>query len=410
MNLLIQKLNDFFRVDIKKILERAGYLLGGQLFGNLMSFLVALATAHFISKEAYGTYRYILSTVILISAFSLSGLGTAIVRSTARGYDNLFRTSFTKSMLWSLPAIIVGIGIGCWYFIHGNNILGISMIIGGILFPCIQSLLLYKSYLNGKNLFKALMVTNIAYSFATSGTLLVTLFFHPSVIALVIAYYVSNSVITAFIAYRIRKKFHPNRLEENADVTLAEHLSLMNILDAAATQLDKIILFQVAGPIEVARYTFATIFPEQLRNILKYIPTLSMPAFSALPENIARRKALQLIGKLFIITIPLVILYIIVAPIAFKLLFPAYTDVIRYSQVFALILIVDGGIGGTFLKAQNEVRSLYWVNLSANVIKIALLFGLGFVWGIWGIIASRIISRVLSFLITNILVRKAKIS
>ena len=54
---LILKLNSFFELDVKKIIKKASYLLGGQAVGNGLSFLVALGAAHFISKETYGTYR-----------------------------------------------------------------------------------------------------------------------------------------------------------------------------------------------------------------------------------------------------------------------------------------------------------------------------------------------------------------
>ncbi len=406
MEKVIVKLDGFFKLDTKKILGQASYLLGGQVFGNLLSFAVALAAAHFVTKDTYGTYRYILSTVSFIGAFSLTGLGTAIIRSVARGYDGIFTTSFGKSLFWSIPAILVGIGSSAWYLIHGNLILGISILIGGIVFPFVQSLLWYKSYLNGKKYFRALMKSNIAYSAITSGTILVTLLFHPSVILLVTAYYASNIFITAVLAIIILKKFKPNHAQDPDGGHLEKHMSLMNILDIAASQLDKIILFQVAGPVEVARYTFATLVPEQLRAVLKYIPTLSLPTFSSLSPEVSKEKGAFLVKKLFLITIPFVILYIIIAPLMYRVLFPTYAEVVFYSQTFALMLIVDGGISGTILKAQNQVKSLYWVTISSNILKIILLLVLGFFWGIWGIIASRIISRIFSFIISYVLVQK----
>ncbi|MDQ5883422.1 MAG: hypothetical protein QG654_335, partial [Patescibacteria group bacterium] len=57
--------------------------------------------------------------------------------------------------------------------------------------------------------------------------------------------------------------------------------------------------------------------------------------------------------KLFLITIPIVILYIFVAPFIYKVFFPSYIEVVSNSQVFALIMIFDGGITGTSLKAKN---------------------------------------------------------
>lgn len=409
-NWIIKKFDNFFQLNTKKILGQASYLLGGHAVSNLLSFVVAVAAAHFISKDTYGTYRYILSIVGFVGAFSMTGLSTAIVRDVARGYDNIFKTSFVRSLLWSIPTFVMGLGIGIWYLIHNNLTLGISIALGSILFPVIQALLLYRSYLNGKKYFRALMKSNIAYSIVTSLAVLTTLFLNPSVTTLVIVYYVSNIIILFVLKIIIQNKFKPNAEKDPENGKLEHHMSLMNILDIGATQLDKIILFQIAGPIEVARYTFATMLPEQLRNVVKYIPTLSMPIFSELPKETAKEKGLFLVKKLFLITIPFVALYILVAPFAYKILFPAYVEVVLYSQVFSLILIFDGGISGAVLKAQNQIKSLYWVNTTSNIARIILLLVFGYMWGIWGVVISRIIGRILSFLIAYVLVLRMKTS
>jgi O-antigen/teichoic acid export membrane protein len=403
---ITNRLDSFFHLDTKKLLGRASYLLGSQAVSNLLSFAVALAAAHFISKETYGTYRYILSTLSFIGAFSLTGLGTSIVRSVARGYDHMFLTSIGRSLRWSIPAILVGLGVGAWYLVHENTVLGFSIALGAIAFPTMQAFLWYRSYLNGKKYFRALMKTNIIYSFLTSGAIIVTLFMHPSAVTLVVVYCIANVVTLIALTFVIQKRFHPNNLQDPEAGKLEHHMSLMNVLDIGATQLDKIILFQVAGPIEVARYTFATLIPEQLRNIIKYIPTLSLPIFSKLPTDVAKSKGLFLVKKLFLLTIPIVVFYIIIAPLAYKILFPNYTEVVLYSQVFALMLIFDGGINGTILKAKNQVKSLYMVNVFSNIVRIALLLVFGFLWGIWGVIGSRIISRIISFVVAYIAVQK----
>ncbi|MBP9772384.1 MAG: oligosaccharide flippase family protein [Candidatus Pacebacteria bacterium] len=409
-NWIIKKFDTFFQLNTKKILGQASYLLGGHVVSNLLSFAVAVAAAHFISKDTYGTYRYILSIVSFVGAFSLTGLSTAIIRDVARGYDNIFKTSFIRSLIWSTPAFILGLGTGAWYLLNNNMVLGLSITLGSILFPVIQALLLYRSYLNGKKYYRALMKSNIAYSTVTSLAILATLFFNPTVTTLVVVYYVSNIVILFILKIVIQNKFKPNEEKDPENGKLEHHMSLMNMLDIGATQLDKIILFQIAGPIEVARYTFATMLPEQLRNIIKYIPTLSMPIFSDLPKETAKTKGLFLVKKLFLITIPIVVLYILVAPFAYKILFPAYTEVILYSQVFSLILIFDGGISGAILKAQNQIKNLYWVNATSNIARIILLLVFGYMWGIWGVIVSRIAGRIISFLIAYILVLRMKTS
>jgi len=408
LNPIIDKLNSFFQLDTKKIIGRASYLLGNQAFSNVLSFVVAITAANLISKDTYGTYRYIISTISFIAAFSLTGLATAIVRSAARGYDHLYISSIKRSIFWSLPAITIGVGTGAWYLWNGNTTLGYSIVIGGILFPIIQTLLLFRSYLNGKEYFKVLMKSNIVYSAITSFSILATLFLNPSVLMLICVYYLSNLIATLTITIYIRNKFKPNNKIDPKSGNLEHHMSLMNILDIGATQLDKIILFQISGPVEVARYIFATIIPEQLRNIVKYASTLSMPIFSSLPKDTSKSKGLFLAKKLFLITIPIVIFYFLIAPLIYKIFFPQYIEVVQYSQLFALILLFDGGITGTVLKAKNEIKKLYFVNIFSNITKVILLIILGLLMGIWGVIISRIISRVISYITSYILLSKMK--
>lgn len=398
----LQKLSTFFQIDMRKILMRGSYLLSGQVVGNIFSLLIALAAAHFITKELYGTYRYVLSIVGLVSVFSLTGLSTAIIRSTARGHDSLYTHSIRKSLLWSLPAILIGLGVGVWYYAHNNTVLGFSIGLGSIIFPCIQALLLYRSFLNGKEYFQALMRSNIIYSVITSVAVLIALALNPSVELLVCVYYISNLIITAGITYHVRKKYKPNTSIDPEGGKLEHHISLMNILDSGATHLDKIILFQISGPVEVARYVFATAIPEQLRNIIKYAPTLSLPIFASLPDSIAKSKGLFLARKLFLVTVPLVIVYFFIAPVVYKLFFPTYQEVVSYSQAFALILLFDGGITGTVLKAKNQIKKLYTVNIISSISKIVLLVVLGMTMGVWGVIVSRVASRCIGFFISYI--------
>ena len=56
-NWIIKKFDTFFQLNTKKILGQASYLLGGHVVSNLLSFAVAVAAAHFIGKDTYGTYR-----------------------------------------------------------------------------------------------------------------------------------------------------------------------------------------------------------------------------------------------------------------------------------------------------------------------------------------------------------------
>ena len=113
---------------------------------------LAMVVSRFVSKDAYGTYKYIFSIIAILSAFSLSGLSTAVFQSVARGFDGALQEGFWKNLRWSLFIFIGSLGLAIYYFALHNSTLAMGVLIGGCLLPFLASAKLAGSFLAAKKI------------------------------------------------------------------------------------------------------------------------------------------------------------------------------------------------------------------------------------------------------------------
>lgn len=405
---LIRYAEKFFKTDITYIASGGFWLSSGQIYAAIIAFLLSIAFANFIPKESYGVYKYILSAGGIISAFSLTGLATAVLQSTARGLDGVLTHAFKTSLKWSVLPILASSSASIYYFLQQNNTLGLAFIIIAICNPLIQASFLYKSFLNGKKRFKKttqlLIIQNTITALLILGAILYTT--HPLLIAL--AYFGGNALL-GILLYIYTYKTQRVSLETDPEaIAYGKHISVINILNTVATHIDKILLFQLIGGTALAVYAFAIAIPEQIRALFKTIPQLAIPKFAAQDIHSIKKNIFPKIWKIFLITTPIVIVYILTAPYIFNIFFPAYSESILYSQIFSIILLVEGGIAGAIFKAQKALREQYTLNIVTNIIKIVLLLVLVVPYGIWGVVGARILGRYTSFGVSLILLTRLK--
>lgn len=403
---IVAYIERFFQTDISYIANGGFWLSFGQAYAAIIAFTLSIAFAHFIPKETYGVYKYILSTGGIISALSLTGLGTAVLQATSRGLEGVLNRAFKTSITWSIVPVLVSLIGSGYYFFSNNTTLAISLLIVALCNPFIQSSFLYKFFLNGKQKFKTTSLYLISQNTISSGILLAIILLAPSPIYLTLAYFGSNAILGLYFYFSTQTHHVENDLTDPDSITYGKHISLINVLDTIATHIDKIILFQIMGGTALAVYAFAIAIPEQLRAFFKIIPQLAIPKFSIQQKAIIQQTIFPKIGKIILVTIPIVLLYIITAPYIFKIFFPSYTESVIYSQVFSLMLLVEGGISGAIFKAHKAIKEQYILNLSINILKITLLVVFGFMYGIWGIVAARLLSRYIGFIVGLILLKK----
>lgn len=408
INIILNKIQVYLATDIRYIIKGGFWLTSGQIIASATSLILSVAFANLFPKESYGQYKYVISLFGILGALSLSGLTTAITQSVARGFEGVLLRSFWMSLKWGWLLTLTSFFVSLYYYLNENISLSTSLLLIGVFSPILYSSLFYKSFLNGKKEFKSLTIYGIYYNIIPVLCMVCVILFTDNVNIVVFTYLLSNTLVSIYFLKHILKKYKPNDKVDPESMRFGAHLSLVNTLDTIATYIDKILLFHFQGGVDLAIYSFAVAVPEQIRSLLKMIPTLAIPKLSQRSPEEIQTGIYTKIWKISLITLPVAVLYYFIAPYIYTYIFPQYIDSIFYSQIFIFIILVEGGLPGAVFKAQMAVRESYIINIFGNIIKIGILVPLVILYGIWGIIFARILSRYITFFISIVLLKKMK--
>lgn len=394
------------KTDMRYLLSGGSWLTLGQVGISLMAFLISIAFAHFVSKETYGTYRFLQSLFWTLSAFTLTGLPTALTQAIARGYEGDYRRGFLLCALWSMPMAVASIGLAAYYFFNNNATLGYGSLIIAALGPLLQSSLLFGVYLEGKQDFRRYAIYGLILNASPTVLTLLTMMFTDSALAFFVAYLIGNIVTGLLLGIYVYWLYRPNFRTNPHLLSLGAHFSAMNLLTTISQQIDKILVFHYLGAAQLAIYTFALAIPEQLKGVLSNVATLAFPKFSRRPIHEIEAnfwgRLLQYILMLGVISA----LYIVFAPLVFKLILPTYMDSVFYSQVFAISLFgISNLIPLTLLQAHAAKTELYIYNVLSPLFQIGTLIALTATFGLIGTVAARIAGRIFNLALLAILVR-----
>ena len=201
----------------------------GQGISSLSALALAIAFANLVPKETYGVYRYVLSIAGILAAFTLTGLGTAITQSVARGFESILKDAFRVNLKWHTGLITIAIAMSVYYFVQDNIVLSISMLLIALFTPFLSGFNLFASFLNGKKKFKETTLYWGTVNILSIILMIIVLFFTQNIILIVISYFATHTFFS-FIFYKLTLK--KNTHNENVDkgvIAYAKHLSLINI-------------------------------------------------------------------------------------------------------------------------------------------------------------------------------------
>jgi len=367
------------------------------IFGRVCISLISLATmmafAHWLPKETYGAYQYILSTIAILSIFALPGMDTALIRTVARGYERMIYLCAKTKFKWGVIGAGVCFAISLWYFLHQNFILGISFLIGAIFLPFLATFNLFLPFWQGKKRFDIQTKYLILLNFLAALILIPVLFLTDNLIFIVLTYFASRTFLGAiFFKFTLNKV--SNQGEEKETLSFGKHLTLMGSFAFFGSQIDKIIIWQFLGPVPVAIYSFAQIPILRMQELIPISP-LALPKLSEKNIKEIKKGLFKKFSKLFLVSIPFALFFILLAPYLYKILFPAYLESIPYFQVLALTLIlVPFHLLGTSLVAEMKKKELYLIQFATPFLQIILFLVLIPFYGIWGIIAATLIASI----------------
>lgn len=379
------------------------------VFVSLASFLLYILFNRYVSKEAYGTYQYLLSVGAIVGAFTLTGMNGAVTRAVALGQEGALRAAVRAQLRWALIPLLGSWALGTYYLFLHNPTLGWGLILIGIFVPINNAFNTYAAFLQGKKDFRRGFLYslwwNVPYYLAVG---LAAIFFKAAL--LLLAANLISQAIGLFIAYkRTLTTYKPNVLSGEGTLTYGNHLSVMGLLGSVVGQMDSILTFHFLGAADLALYSFATAIPDRVGSLFKFLPAAAFPKFA---ERSPSEIRVGLMRRLFLGTLVALALagcYALIAHFIFALLFPAYLAAVGYSQWYALSLGgIMTGVMVNALTAAGDVRALYRYNIASPLVTLVLEFSGILLFGLAGLIGARIIGSIFSVLLGILLYWRIK--
>ena len=331
----------YTKTDMRYLLRGSFWSVVGQASAILCTLSLATVIGHYLPQEEYGQYKYVLSIIAILSSLSLTGIGQAVFQSVAHGYDGALSDGFKLNIKWSIFILIGSFFLSIYYITLHNNSLAIAILIGGSLSPILTSATLSSSFLGAKKDFaRQTIYFDIIENIIPVIALIVTILLTDNFIIIVSVFFLSNTLVTLYLYYKTVKKYTPDSKNTDSDMlSYAKHLSFMGILGGVANNIDQILLFHYFGAVELAIYNFAIALPNQFKGPTKMLDSMFQAKFAERSENEIHKNMQNKVWWLFFASIVTIVLYILLAPVIFKLFFPLYSSAVIYSQFYALSLL-----------------------------------------------------------------------
>jgi O-antigen/teichoic acid export membrane protein len=395
--------------DARYVARGTFWLSAAQLISAASAFALSVLFARYMAQETFGAYKYALSLAGIFAAISLTGLSTAVSTAAARGHRGALVQGARLALRWNLLAGAVSIGCGVYYLAQGNGTLGWALVAIGATQPAVDALGLVFAYLSGQKLFRARAAFTLAHTAVYTLVVGAAIVSTGSATAAIVAGIAGNLAgYGALFLYARRRGIAPD--DGDADPSLpgyAKHLSLMGVLGSISGQIDKVLLFQVLGPAQVAMWSFAQAPVGQVRQISKVLSGVILPKVAATPLEDLRRSAWRRAGGIFAVSAVAYAAYWFVAPHFFAIFFPTYADAVGASRIYALaILTTPVVLFKQSLIGHRKTRELYVVNGAQPAIKIALVAA-SLPWGIVGIAAANAAAEFVNLGLSAALFRRA---
>lgn len=389
----------YTKTDMRYLAGATWWLGGMNAFGSLAGLALTFGLATFLTPEAFGTYKYILSLFGIVIAVSLGGMNTAVTRAVARGYEGEVRAGFHTSLRWSGPMVLLAVGIALYHFYTGATDIGIALLIIAIAAPLSQNANIFTALLLGRQDFRRLAFTSAVTTFIPAAAALIAAFISRDALITTASYLLGLGITTSILYIVTLRRARPGNVRDPETIGYGKHLSLMGVLGNVSLQADRILVFHFLGAVQLAVYSLALAVPQQLRVGSKILASAALPKLSAGAAEPIRASLPRKSLVVLVVSVLLTSLYLVLAAPFFRLFFPEYIAAIPYSQLFALvILFFPASLYQQFLTARMEKRRLYILQTIVPAIKIALLFLLipwfglyGAVWSILGMEVFRLL-------------------
>lgn len=404
----------YTKTDMVYFVKNSGWVFFGQLATSLSAFFIMVALANLVDKGEYGEYRFIIAIVLILAIFTLPGMNTALVQSTARGFEGQLAHIVYTRIRWGALATMVAGAISAYYFLQGNQGLGASLAIVALFIPFYGAYFSYFFYLHGKQLFNEAAIIQAAAQMVFMIIMIATAFLTPTATSL-IASYMFATIAIQYAGYQYTKNKHTASItnqdtdqQDQEAVNYGKYLTLWNVTpNAIATQVGIITIWYFLGAVEAAIYAIAMMIPMECNRFGAILNQVAMPKLSR--QKIDIRALFGKILKLEIVLVSIWIAYALSASYIFTIFFPKYPEAVHLSIIAMLmVLLVPRLILKGLLNAKKMKSAIQKVSLTIPTLHIILTISFIPAWGVTGAVAATIVAWLIEFLLLIYFIQNKK--
>ncbi len=384
---ILDRTSQRFKIDLSYILKGGFWLSITQMIALIANVILAVAFANLVSPETYGQYRFVIAMAAMLSMLTFTGMGTSIIQAVSKGLEGSLREGVRTNLIWSLGMVAASLIIAIYYYLNDNYYLTLAFIIIAFANPIISSFSLYLSFLNGKKDFRRDTIFASIRKVVLVTVITLVLITTENPLYIIFAYFLSEAFFSSLFYLLTLKYYRPNTATDLSTLNFSKHLSFINIFKKLGENLDKVLIFQQLNAGQLAMYTFACAPIIEIGGLERILANLALPKLSQRSFIEIKRTLPRKVLLLTLLTIPIIVTYIAMAPYLFSILFPQYISAVPYSQFYALILIFTPGLlFNSALTAHKKLKVLYILKIVPPIIKIiAILILLPF-YQIWGVL------------------------
>ena len=392
---LLRFSEQYTRTDMVYLFRGGTLLFIGQAIASIAAFAVTTVLAHYLPKEVFGQYRFVLSVVPILAIFSLPGMATAITQSVARGHSGNLRSVLKTKILWGLIGSLLSLILfGYYALVRDNVVLGFAFLISSIFVPIYTSFFIYNFYLQGTKQFRQSVTYTSSARVISAVILLLTLLVSKNILVILCMHFVTTIGPHVIWYFHTLTLVPPNTTDDPELIHYGKHLSFMGAVGVLITHLDKLFIWHFLGSIPLSLYLIAAAVPLEGGRILNVINSLALPKFSSNFENHQnigpqRNILLRKIAGLMFIMFCIASCYVIIAPWFFEWFFPTYTEVIVYSQILIFTIVFRPlAVINMFFNSIKNTRAIHTLSFTNLILKLSALAICIPLWGFDGIIVG----------------------
>jgi len=402
------KINEYgkrYQIDLAYAIKNEFWVYLRLGISLIIGLAVSVAFTRLAPKEVFGQYNFIMAILAIASIISIPGLNNAVLRSTARGNEGNYKQAVKIKILWSLLGIPALLGVGAYYYYYNIQIIGIGLMMSSIFFPFIHALNTWDSFLIGKKRFDLTARYGSTQVAINAAAIIIILFLNANHLVLILAtYFITNSSL-ACLLYRRSLKYIENDVKDNECKRYGYFLTTANIIGTLAKNIDKILIGTLLGAPELAIYAIAIIIPTRIKDVLKKVwgPFAPKLAQDEITMGQVQQKTKKLILPLALIALGGSLLYWLFIDDIMLLLFGTkYVEAGIYSKMLLLMILasVPNVFLGVFTIVKKKTRSIVLVYHIFPFLKLLIMSGFIYQWGILGAVWGLNLSMVVQTLLT----------